>query len=82
MVCTTNIAPSYLCTTTIAHQSASVVQMVSDLPIRLLLAHNRRLKPFAFVNELINDHEALFTTFRIHPNDYLFIQDMVTAMFQ
>ena len=30
------------------------------------VAHNRRLKLFAFYNELINDHNALVTTCRVH----------------
>ena len=45
-------------------------QMVSDLPSSLLLAHNRRLKLFAFVKELLNNHDALATTCRIHLNGY------------
>ena len=40
MVGTTNIAPSYLCTTTIAQHSTSIVQMLGDLPSNLRLARN------------------------------------------
>ena len=74
MICTTNIAPTYLCTTTIAQQSASVVQVVSGLPSILLLARNRRLNLFAFVNELINDPDALVTSCRIHLDCYVFFK--------
>ena len=63
MVCTTNIAPSYLQTTTIAQHSASIVRMVSDLPSNLRFARNGRLKIFAFVNDLIDDPGALL----MHP---------------
>ena len=80
MVCTTNITPTYLHTATIAQQSAYVVQMVSGFTSKLLLALNRRLKLFAFVNGLINDYDALVTTCRIHLGCYLFFQEMATAM--
>ena len=60
MVCTTNIAPPYLCTT-IAQHSASIVQMVNDLPSNLRSARNRRLKIFALVNDFLDDHDALIT---------------------
>ena len=56
--------------------------MVSDLLSKLRLANNERLKLFAFADELFNDHDALATTSWIHQDGYLFLQEMVTAMFQ
>ena len=73
MVCTTNIAPSYLSTTTIAQHSASIVRMVSDLPSNLRFARNGRLKIFAFVNDSIDDFDELVTTRRIHLGRYLYL---------
>ena len=48
--------------------------MVSGLPSILLLARNRRLNLFAFVNELINDPDALVTSCRIHLDCYVFFK--------
>ena len=67
MVCTTNIAPPYICTTTFTQLSAYIVQMVNDLPSKFLLACNRRLKLFPFVNGLTDDPDTLI----LHPTLYL-----------
>ena len=67
MVCTIIIAPPYISTTTIAQRSASIVQMLSDLPSKFLLACNRRLKLFPFVNVLTDDPDTLI----LHPTFYL-----------
>ena len=68
---TTNIAPSGLCTTTITQQSASIVQMVSDLSSKLLLARNGRLKLFSFMEDPTPTNEALVTTWLIYLRCYL-----------
>ena len=52
MVWKTNIATPYFYTTTIAQHSVSIVQMLTGVPSKLMLARNRWLMLFPFVNDL------------------------------
>ena len=56
--------------------------MLSDLPSNLRSARHERLKIFAFVDDLIDDHDALITTCKILLRRYLYRSKMATTKFQ
>ena len=54
-------------------QSTSVIQILRTLPCIFLLARNRRLKYFASVIDLTDDHEPLVTTCQMHLDCYSYL---------